>query len=117
VTQFIDPRFHFTRREDIISGMFKFRNLNDHGTNSGFMRLLNFASVWKTGEPDRLLTVFVRYNSKHNADSALGFIYQMPGGGERFHDEFFERMSAELRDEFGDNYRGYDLSSPTWVIE
>lgn len=114
MTKNIDPRFHFKRCGKIVSGMWKFKHLND---GSDFMRLLNFGSAWKTAEPDRLLTVFIRFSSHRSADSALGFIYCMEGEGQKYHDEFFNRMSEELQEEFGDKFRGYDLSSPTWIIE
>ncbi|HEY0979429.1 MAG TPA: hypothetical protein VGE23_01140 [Candidatus Paceibacterota bacterium] len=115
--QWIDPTFHFERRGNIISGAWKFRHLTSHGSCSGFMKLLNFASAWKTAEPDRLLHIAVRYKGQHNADSALDFAYEMEHEGPEHHEAFFRCMEQQLKEVFGENYRGYDLSSPTWLIE
>lgn len=105
-----------SERTHVVTGLWKF--------NQGIEivnQLVALAREWSSG-PDsaKYLTLYVRRCSKDQY--GIGFSYDYasdphPTGEETSHKWFFRRMTDQLKRRFGNDFVGWDLSSPTWIIK
>ena len=92
-------------RTDVVSGMWKFSD------RVGPDVLTRLAYIWKDEEPGKYLgPLSVRKCSKDQLGIQFMYIF-----GEGDHKEFFRRVTDFLKRQFGNNYVGYDIGSPTWI--
>lgn len=97
-----------SKHDNVVTGMWKFARGTDAET------LVSFALECQR-EPVALggyLHLYVRGASKDQL--AIGFQYDLHG---RFtQKQFFHRMTDKIKRRFGNDFVGWDLSSPTWII-
>lgn len=96
-----------TQAVNLASGLWKFSSevkLND---------LVALATEWKNGpEGQRYGRLYVRGVSQDGL--GIGFEYEFEG---KNHKRYFYKTAHELTEKFGDNFVGYDISSPTYFVK
>lgn len=88
----------------MVSGVWKFVNVN-------LETLLDLIEEWNEAERDKYIDLHVRKCSK--GQIAVGFKYLFEGDD---HKKFFHKVTDQLKRRFGNDFIGYDISSPTWLI-
>lgn len=88
----------------MVSGLWKFAHIP-------FETLLDLAEEWKEAEVG-YVDLHVRKCSK--GQIAIGFKYLFEGDD---HKGFFYKVTDQLKRKFGNDFIGYDVSSPTWLIQ
>ena len=78
----------------------------------GFEVLLDLAEEWKEAVRDRYVDLHVRKCNK--GQIVIGFKYLFEGND---HKRFFHKVTDQLKRKFGNDFIGYDVSSPTWLIQ
>lgn len=91
---------------NVASGIWKFVNVTE-------VELAVLAAKWKKDDPDGWLELHIRPTGKKGRQLGVGFKYKFK---EKRHDKFFYRISDQLKREFGNNFVGWDIGSPTTVI-
>lgn len=97
------------KHEDVVSGMWKFHE------NITPEELIGLAEEWKNGsDGDRYLDLHIRKCSKDQF--GIGFMYCFEPNP-RGHHPFFYKITDKLKRRFGNDFVGWDVSSPTWIIK
>jgi len=91
-------------RRDVVSGIWKFKN---HKASE----LAILAASWKEAEPDKYLDLHVRRCSKDQI--GISFQYQCGCSG---HDEFFNKITDQLKRDFGNDFVGWDIAYPVLML-
>lgn len=106
--------------ETVVSGLWKF--------NSGVSleELKALAEEWKRHKCNNWLELYIRGVGKDGA-LGIGFRYMLEGvydpdtaqmrrTPQQAKAEFFNKMTDQLKRQFGNNFVGWDISIPTWVL-
>lgn len=95
--------------QGIVSGMWKF---HERITKE---ELIQLAEEWRDGrDGHRYLHLCVRKCSKDQR--GIWFVYLF-GDIVDSHEPFFHKMTDQLKRRFGNDFVGWDVSSPTWVVK
>jgi hypothetical protein len=92
-------------RADVVTGIWKFDRTVDPTT------LVSYALELKKNNPGLFRHLYVRGCSK--GQFGIGFQFELVFED---HKKFHHRMTDQLRRKFGNDFVGWDLSSPTWII-
>lgn len=96
-----------TERQDVVSGIWKFSSKVSKEV------LIELAKKWKAAEPDRYLDLYVR-STGDDEEFGIGFRYVFEGPTRQ---KFFYRMTDQLKRAFGNDLVGWDMGSPTTIIQ
>lgn len=104
-----------TERPNVISGLFKFEITSTRHEDDKVVILTNVANDWSATDK-KWQRLYVRKCSK--TQYGIGFEYLLEGTDyEKDHKKFFHKMTDQLKREFGNDFVGWDMASPTWMIE
>ena len=99
-------------RPDVVSGLWKFdARLSPRSQEV----LLKIAIEWIEEEPDRYLQMYVRMCSKDQI--GIGFAYKLDGPDyKKSKERFFHKVTDQLKRQFGNDFVGWDMACPTWLV-
>lgn len=92
----------------IVAGTFKFRDAPNIKN-----QVISFGCNWLTSDEENIVHLYVREADKKQV--ALGFTYRLPQG-QTDHQPFFEKITDRLKRHFGNDYVGWDVSSPVAIL-
>jgi hypothetical protein len=98
---------HIRLHQDVISGMWKFKNISKG-------ELAKLAKEWLEKDPFRQNYIHGLYVRKCSSDQyGIGFFYRTTNESK---DEYFYRITDQLKRSFGNDYVGYDIGPETFLI-
>ena len=115
----MSEQFEITVRESVVSGIWKFKAFDpeadvpeDEPRGVELDDLAQVVEQWLREEGDKYLDLFIR---KCSADQ-WGICFQYIFEGSR-HNRYFHKTSDKLKRLFGNDFVGWDLSSPTYMFK
>jgi hypothetical protein len=95
--------------DNIAVGIWKF------GGNVTFGALIDLAREWRESGGDNSNFLDLHVRKCDTRKFGIGFKYKHRGAGD--YEQFFNRMTDELKRRFGNDFVGYDVASMSYLVK